>query len=321
MVVLWRKFRFIIFICLFACAVPVTLTAQFANTIAVVKSGGGDFTLIRDNGIDGNYSPSDISRNGLILRDSDTIQTPSGVFVEAHAYPSGTSVRIAENSFVTFVNIGGSSMIQVISLIYGRVRIDHRNSSEAILLRAGSSITEIKKGSVNFDLLMPPDDAPGGGGSRLLLYVSAISGSALFLPPVMSRDSQQIKLKKNEALIFNTETGQITRRPMDKAIAGFWDGDVGKNTAPAGFETADNDISLKFGDSYPERQKTSTRWKTVFLISGVVLIAAGVAMQNWIHYNYSALIKENADTIHYIMYAPIAGGAAMMLGAYFYRLR
>ncbi|MDR3357009.1 MAG: hypothetical protein LBO04_07475 [Spirochaetaceae bacterium] len=307
---LWLKT--IIFIELFLCA--GILHAQSEKRIAAVSSRGGSFFLMRGGGIRQSYNPSSLG-DGVTLNNSDMIQTPSGVFVEARVVPGTVSIHIAENSSLLFENIGGSSRTQVIALVYGRIRIDQEDAGETVIVKAGTSITEIQKGSVNIDYIATGED---GRRSQPVLYVSAISGSAVLVPSTQSPALGRIKVNQNETMVFYAPENKVEKTAINKGVLKYWS--VGSAAAPPDNVNVFDSSGVLALPASPaaESAERVASLKTGGIITGLVLTLVGVAVQNAIHYAYDHIDKETADLSYYAGFLPIGLGTFILVASFLY---
>jgi hypothetical protein len=209
----------IIFIGLFLYSFQPVLFARAGKNIAITSFTGGSITLIRNNSEYLIYNPYDIPSGGIALQSSDIIQTPPGVFVEVRLGPGKASVQIAENSSMIVENIVNFGNLLVFSFVYGRIRVVQDGKAGSIFIKTGQSLVELQNGSVSLDYTLIPGMP---NKSPPVLYVSAMSGTAVFIPSVLSPFVERINLKKKEMLVFYTADGRQEKRAMDKKITEYW---------------------------------------------------------------------------------------------------
>jgi hypothetical protein len=280
---------------------------------------GGDFGIMRRDGSHDTYGPSYTSQNPISLQNSDYIQTAAGVFVEAMVNPGGASIIIAEKTSVILENIGDSGAPNVIALVYGRIRISQRRGTATTIVKAGASVTEVENGSVNLDFVVPSASTD----SRLACYVSTLSGAAVFIPSAASPQTARIRIKQGETMIFNTHNSKIDRRQIDQDIVDYWASKTRRKTVNAKGERlldpADVDkVVSPFNDADPEYSGRAAYLKTRFLISGMLTMLAGAALQSVVHFTADSWQGNTADYAFYAGYAPLGLGILLLLGAYFY---
>jgi hypothetical protein len=293
--------------------------AQTEEPAYVVRSTGSDFRLVRKDGSYGSYSPSYVSKSPIALKNSDYIQTSPGVFVEVMLTPGKASIIIAENTSVAFDSIENSSAHAIVSLTYGRIRISQRRSSSRIFVRASSSVTEIQNGSINMDLVVPPESLD----SQLALYVTTLAGTAVFIPSAASPETGQIQMKQHQTVVFNTHNNEISRQPMNKNIVNYWADRIGRgnirNPSPRRLEPANvSNSEAMFSSLDTEYIDNAAYLKTRFLIAGVISMLTGAALQSVVYFTADSWPTDTADYAFYAGYVPLGVGAFMLLGAYFY---
>ncbi|MDR2097493.1 MAG: hypothetical protein LBP37_03135, partial [Spirochaetaceae bacterium] len=196
-------------------AVQPVFPARAEKSIFIVSFTGGTVTLIREGREHRFLHPSDIPKGGIQLQEADTVQTAAGVFAELQVKPGRVSVHIAENTSLVVENIKNSGNILVFSLVYGRVRAVQKGRANTILVKAGLSIVEMQKGNVNIDNIIVPD-VPYE--SQPVIYISTLSGTAVFIPSFTDQPTERIKLNKKETFIFYTGEGRFERWIMNKDI-------------------------------------------------------------------------------------------------------
>jgi hypothetical protein len=302
------------------------LYAQSEKKVVIVSAHGGPFVLVRDNGVRQSYNPVDVTTgNGITLKNLDMIQTTPGVFVEVRVLPGTMTVYIAESSSVVFEDIGGYSSTQVISLLYGRIRVDQQDEAETTIVKSGVSITEIQKGSINIDYIVNSSEA--GYRSQPLLYVSAMSGSAVLVPSTLSPTPGRIKINRNETLSFDALENKTEKTTINKEIPIYWaDNTTESNMGLAGTDTTSLTPENMFDGSgiltLPPPQtadaESVARLKTGGIITGLVFMLAGVVLQTTIHYMYDSIEKETADIAYYSGFLPIGMGAFILIASYLY---
>jgi hypothetical protein len=279
---------------------------------------GGDFVLTRQDGSRNIYNPNYISQNAILLQNADYIQTTSGVFVEIMVNPGSTSIILAENTSIVFESTGGLGAPNVVSLVYGRIHVSQKRANLTTIVRAGASITEIENGTANFDFIVPPESTD----SQLTLYVSAMSGNAVFIPDVASPENARIRVRQRETVIFYPDSSKIDRQPMDKEIINYWASRTGKKNANASRRTleppnADKIVSA-FDDPDPSYSGRAAYLKTRFLIAGMLTMTAGAALQSFVYFTPGLWTEDSRISAFAAGYAPLGLGIFMLLAAYFY---
>jgi hypothetical protein len=313
---LW--FKTIVFMELLMYAGTYTLPAQSEKRVIVASAHGGTFVLIRADGQRESYNPLNVTTgSGIEIKKSDMLQTPSGVFVEVRALPGNVSIRIAENSSLVFDDVGGSSSTQVVTLVYGRIRVDQEEQGETVIVKAGVSITEVQKGSINIDYIV---NSGTSRSSQPLLYVSAISGSAVLVPSALSPAFGRVKVDRNEMLIFDAPENKLEKTSINKEIVKYWQDNQAAYAQPDGDDknvfVQSGVLALPYSPSSSDERVS--RLKTGGIITGLILMLAGVAVQTSLHYTYDQIKKETADLAYFAGFLPIGMGAFILTATLLY---
>jgi hypothetical protein len=302
------------FIVLFLCESPLILQAQTERIVSVSQSSlsnGGNFTLLRGGDVHLSYDSSTMPAEGVILRDTDTVQTAAGVFADVILTPSNALIKVAENTMLSFDKINGLTETITITLIYGRIRIDQESKTETIILKGGGSTAEMKNGSVNFDYIVSSDPEYK---SQPVFSVSTISGRAIVIPSNITRT--RINMRQKETLTIDPQNGKTNRRGMSKEIPDYWMRVDIQNPA---ILLSENDGGLSFSvestDFLPNLTplEESTVLKTNGIVVGLSVLLAGVVMQTLGHYLFTDI-----DELFSYSYAPIGVGSFILLSSYFY---
>jgi hypothetical protein len=251
---------------------------------------------------------------GIKLKNASTIYTTAGTFVEARAMSGNTLIRIAENSMLSFDDVSGSNSSIIITLMYGRIRVDQESKTEAetktIIVNSGASITEIQNGSINLDYIVSPALKYK---SQPVLSVSTISGRAIVVPS--NTKQARINMKQKETLTVDPQNGKTKRRFMSKSVPAYW---LNINTSSPVRSPAEsnNAVSsslqpISFENLTPLEE--STVLKTNGIIVGLGILLIGVTAQTVGHYLY-----KDVDQVFYAGYVPIGIGSFTLIASYFY---
>lgn len=162
--------------------------------------------------------PNDIPKGGVTLQNYDTIQTSAGAFAELQVKPGGISVRIAENTLLIVENVVNAGDILVFSLVYGRMRVVQKGKANTVIVKTGPSVMEMRKGDISIDYIAFPSmhyKAP-------VVSISALSGTADFIPSIELPYVERIKMKKKETFILYAGESRFERWVLDKEVANYW---------------------------------------------------------------------------------------------------
>jgi hypothetical protein len=307
-----------------------TLHAQTERTAVILASSGGGFTLVRGGSSRMIYTPASMPAGGVALRDSDTVQTSSGTFVEARVTPGGALIRMAENTMLSFDSISSLNNNLIIRLMYGRIRVEQESKTETIIVKSGDSMTEMQTGDINFDYIVSPDTEYK---SQPVLAVSTISGAATVIPSDKPEKPTRIKMRRNVTLTVDPQSGKTKRRSMRKEIPAYWSRVITKEipvkeiiaretpvniparsnpAAPSNTAPSNNAQPITFNGSLTPLEE-STVLKTNGIIAGLTILMAGITVQTIGHY-----LLPDVDQIFYAGYVPIGIGAFVLVASYFY---
>jgi hypothetical protein len=167
------------------------------------------------------------------------------------------------------------------------------------------------------DLVVPPESLD----SQLVLYVTTMSGTAVFKPDISSPESEQIKMKQHQTLVFNTYSEKIIRQSMSKNIVNYWESKIDRTGRgpilmldPANI----SNVEARFTRPATEYTGRAVYLKTRFLLAGVLSVLGGVALQSVSHFGGDIFPGDIADYLFYGGYAPLGVGAFLLFSAYFY---
>jgi hypothetical protein len=308
------RLRSTVFIFILAIAAPLTIPAQTVKAFSIIASRGGDIVIVRQNGDERRYEPQDIPATGIELFSSDTVQTAPDVFVSILISGSNGSITIAGNTSLNFEKIGGTSNTQVISLIYGRIKVQNDNPPETIIVRAGPSITEIEKGNVSFDYTLLPE---GNNKSQPLLSVSTLSGTATVVPSALTPTLDRVKMKERETLSIDASANTLNRYPLNRKLADYWVNEKtsGSVTFEAVQAASDDVFAVNTEFSQDER---SAYLKTQGIIAGLSCILGGILIQSIPYYTYTDWEDKWRDIMFNAAWLPIGIGTFILLASYFY---
>lgn len=309
--------KILCFIVFFLCENSLILHAQTEWVVSILPdsiSSGGSFTLVQDGDARTRYTSSNMPLEGIKLKNASTIYTTAGTFVEARAMSGNTLIRIAENSMLSFDDVSGSNSSIIITLMYGRIRVDQESKTEAetktIIVNSGASITEIQNGSINLDYIVSPALKYK---SQPVLSVSTISGRAIVVPS--NTKQARINMKQKETLTVDPQNGKTKRRFMSKSVPAYW---LNINTSSPVRSPAEsnNAVSsslqpISFENLTPLEE--STVLKTNGIIVGLGILLIGVTAQTVGHYLY-----KDVDQVFYAGYVPIGIGSFTLIASYFY---
>jgi hypothetical protein len=192
-------------------------TSRFSGS---VNSSGADSFVVANNGRQQTYQTGNIPANGLALQNADVIQTGPNNYVEVQLDPSGAIVKLAENTSVTFNDLGSAKRSAVLTFLYGRMRIVNSGGNGTVTIQAGNAAVEFSRGDLALDFAV----IPGSANTQPQLQVSTLSGTAQVVASAASPGATRTPLYEHETVTFDVTTrlAVINRQPLNQELAAYW---------------------------------------------------------------------------------------------------
>jgi hypothetical protein len=235
------------------------------------------------------------------------------------------------------------------SLLYGRIRLSTRGSwsggeSGAAFIQSGNAETIFRRGDTGIDFIV---DTAGTSLSRRdpVLRVYGFSGIAEVVPVLSGTPSGQwsaarfqVPEKESLSMEILNSFSYLERKPLEENIAQYWNRHdfsggsspiiLRESGAPPVSEPPPRQQEPRAAPQIIERTlieyaepdysplKRINRAKNAFIVSGVVLVLGGAAMQGMGFYNKGMDDRFKNLLINY-GYAPLGLGVFLMGGALF----
>jgi hypothetical protein len=208
--------------------VPFSVGAQesSAPVAHIFFTGDAGFTLTT-SGRSFVYSGAGIDNKGFPLSRADILQTGAGGTVEIQLVPSGTVIKLAENTSFIYNEHNNYQ------LLYGRIRIITGTNQAPIVISTDSAKIDVSGGDVDVDYIFEP--IPEQGSSGLLLRLFCFAGTAQISPffPVspLAQPSDApanipaMIVMEGESLLYQASDSMLLaeHKPLDEAIIKYWD--------------------------------------------------------------------------------------------------
>ncbi|GHU09433.1 hypothetical protein FACS1894151_07180 [Spirochaetia bacterium] len=324
------------------------LSAEFRGEVYLV--GGDSFEMI-SGGKQAEYAAADIGSEGIVLKTGDAIHTNAGNFVEIELFPGDAIIRVAENTAVVFNGIEANSVeankIEVsLSILYGRLRVMTGGEQYSISVTGGACITKINGGDIGVDYSVQRRGSLAGAAldMRPILQVYAFSGKAEMLlsdqysPGTVNGAPGGIEVNEQEMVLLESLPSRvfIERQRLAGDITAYWaryplrNGDVGVEwddtvppAEPVQLTTAQSGAVLSPNPVIPPGiipDFTAARrvqaGKNVGIITGILLAAAGIAVQSYAYYINPA-DRQKSDILMIVGYVPIGTGLLSLFSSLF----
>lgn len=320
----------------FALSLPLWAQNQQAR---LYYAQGADFALTV-NGERSFIDASSLGYGGIALNRSDMIQTGTGTFLEIQLIPSGTVLKISENTSLVYNGFDESGRFTDVALLYGRIRLVSGNGegSKTSVIRAGTSSVRMPEGDLGADYAVPRSGR--GDAGRPVLKVYSFRGRAEVFPFIPNgAPAQAVNLEERETVLMelNPPLVYAERRALEKDILLFWSTHNFEGLSPLARpdtelpgvlqdsplrEIAVQDIPVqeKVPDAAlrAETARKAMRRKTALLTAGLSLTAAGVAAQGIAFARPGGAEDALVRRIHYTAYVPLGIGLFSILAGILY---
>jgi hypothetical protein len=277
----------------------------------IYHAEGADFVLTK-NGIREIIAVGDYPAAPLVLGPGDMVQTGEGCFLELQLLPSGTALKIPENTSLVYNGFDEAGQFSDISLVYGRLRLVTRNSgySNGIFIRAGRTSVKIESGDIGADYTVNPS---AGGKTRPVLTLCAFRGNAFvfpYLPDTFSGAVEALAVKEGDvfSLDINPPFLHTDKRPIPREIAWYWEhrGFTGFPPVPLGETSLERyiedtpqgdyappaqDIFVADNELYTQTVRKGSAKKNAFLGAGFGFAFLGAAAQTVAVFQFDRLDK------------------------------
>jgi hypothetical protein len=223
-----RKFFLSFLLFVFLCS---ALPAQDSESAVIYKAEGSDFAL-SSRGERRILNPRAVTAGGLTLNPRDLIQTGSGVFLEIQLLPSGTLVKVSEDTSFVFNGYDSPGRFIDFGLLYGRIRLvsGSGGGNKTAVVRSANISVRIEEGDLGIDYVMQPLVHGRGGIPRPILRLYDFRGKAEVFPfpsggsPVQAGEIQSITVTEGESLFLEIASPMVfaERKALAKDIIDFW---------------------------------------------------------------------------------------------------
>jgi hypothetical protein len=137
------------------CTIP--LPAQEQESAVIYNLEGADFTITLDNRRVV-FSAEQARGEGIRLEPSGIVNTGPGTLLELRLAPSGSVIKLAENTSFVYNGIDSRGRTADVELLYGRIRVITGNSSERnlVVIRGGGVSARVREGDFGVDYFLDP---------------------------------------------------------------------------------------------------------------------------------------------------------------------
>jgi hypothetical protein len=262
------------------------------------------------------------------------LQTGPDDFVEIQLGPSGTVIKLAENTSLVYLgpqeNGPGSPALE---MLYGRMRIvSGTGNRESVLVRTGNAALRLGEGDIGIDYMVLPGST-GAAQTRPVLRVYGFAGSAEIIPSAAPGESvvSSIGIVKGESVSteWHTPLFLVEKKSLEEDMLLYWDRHNFKGRPP--LPMPPTSLSLPEPEiAAPPPPVVETRIeylppdyrpfrrgylvKNISVAGGLLCIAAGVVMQGM--YYQGGMLPEAAAV--YGGYSAMGLGASLLITSLLY---
>jgi hypothetical protein len=325
------------------------LPAQDSESAVIYRAEGLDFFLSSRGERNIVSSEAVAATGGLTLNPWDLIQTGPGVFLEIQLLPSGTLIKVSENTSFVFNGYASPGRFADFGLLYGRIRLVSGTGGGAgtAVVRSANISVRIEEGDLGIDYVMEPPAHGRGGMPRPLLRLYDFSGRAEVFPfpsgssPVQAGEIQSILVREKEALFLEIASPMVfaERKPLDRDIIDFWRlhnfGTPPLAVPPAALPEISGEAIAETPAEVPEAAVPDNLFnsqdylalsraravKNTALVTGILLTAASVTAQGLAYSEFDTGNDAFARNVFTAAFAPMGVGIFTILTGIFYNPR
>jgi hypothetical protein len=203
-----NKYRYMsLFFCL---SLPLFLSAQdlsvpgarifYAEGVDFVLSSGGQRTVYQGGNLEG---------GSLLLSGGDIVQTGADSRLEIQFSPSGTVIKLGENTSCLFYDT------RSLGLLYGRLRIVSVNETEPVSIEAGFAGVIIKNADVGIDYSFERGEL-----KPITVKSYCFQGSASLV--VSGQPGPPLNEMEQVSMEVRPSTTWIEKRPLEEEVVAYW---------------------------------------------------------------------------------------------------
>ena len=248
-----------------------------------------------------------LSGQGINLELSGIVHTGPDTFLELQLIPSGTVVKLSENTSLVYNGMDETGKNEDLGLLYGRIRVVTGEEANSVVVRSGAVSVRVSEGDFGIDYLM--EGGERNSSPRPLFNVHVLRGSAEVFPYGMGGGALSTG-SVNETIAYEGEGLSldissfhtfVDRKTLDNDVLVYWNSHNFAGSPPLPMP----DTSIKIMELPAETvvinappssgtiswsntpqplmpvppSVTSNRAKAVCLVIGTLLTASSVAAQ------------------------------------------
>jgi len=219
----------LVFACFFFCA-ALNLAAQELDRSSVESARiyyaeGVDFSVSM-NGERTVFPAASAGKEGIYLERSALVNTGAGSFAEIQLIPSGTVIKLSENTSLAYNGFDEAGKFTDFGLLYGRIRVVAGASS--FVIRSGGISARCGEGDFGIDYVLEPGSQ--NSVPRPLFRLFAFRGGAELRPhgrggnPADFGGVETLAVAEGETLSLDISSSYAfaERKPLGRDIVDYW---------------------------------------------------------------------------------------------------
>ena len=249
---------------------------------------------------------------GVNLERTGIVHTGAGTFLELQLLPSGTVIKLSENSSLVYNGFDENGSFVDLGLLYGRLRlVTNSGGINSVVVRSGAVSARIERGDLGVDYILDPNNQ--SSSPRPLFRLCAFRGSAEVFPYGRTGATaffgavQSLSANTGECLSLDISSSYTfaEKKPLGDDIVDYWihNSFIGispqpmPNTTLSALRPPAEAIPIEVSPlpleaaaitAAPREEpvvRSSNRKKNALLSIGLVMTAGSAAAQGYFNYN------------------------------------
>jgi hypothetical protein len=303
----------------FHLVLPLLLPARDLSVpeARIFHAEGADFVL-SSGGQRTVYQGGNLGDGGLLLNSGDIVQTGADSRLEMQFSPSGTVIKLGENTSFLFTDT------RSLELFYGRLRIVSVNETDPVNIEAGFAVLSIKNSDAGIDYSIER------GELTPMLRSYCFQGSASMT--ISGQPGPALNAMELISVELRPSTTWIEKRPLEEEIVAYWNqnrfsGTPAISLSEQAAEVLRSPAEISRRDTAPVTITVKPDYTPFFLknrlkniLGGIGLFSAlgGLGVQAYGMYKHFSEGYSDRN-IRLITYStiPVAAGLGVILGSLF----
>ena len=283
--------------------------------IVRLNSISGDNFYITHNGERTAFTGDEIMRGRVNLENSGIVHTGANTSIDITLLPSGTVIRMSENTSIIYNGLNASGNFEDFGLLYGRIRVTAQNRTRPMVIRGGRAAARFLNGNFGLDHLLEASE--WNYTTQPQLRLNAFQGQAeFFLGGTGNQDA--LESAQRQTVEAGESISIAGKMPLDSDTVAYWERQA-PSARGGGGAGGGGEPRVIFSFLSPSRSEGSYRGKNISVGIGLFLTVASTAAIIVSHPQFNIIKNDDlARNIHYASYIPLGMGLATTLGGIMY---